>query len=182
MGNKRKRRLRRVESQSSDIDENTSETSLTQGNATLVDVSENVNDIFDRNLGSELTEPPKISKEIEAITQRLSEQNSSKMTQIEQQLNSKLAVILEEIRTTRESNLINKEEDAENNRPNTSNLKNKHLRRKHASSNDIDKDKNQDIRFQSSEVYELRQPSTTFEVANETLDDTIPIIKPIITR
>ena len=53
MGNKRNRRSRRVESQSSDRDENTSETSSTQGNATLVGVSENVNNILDRNLGSD---------------------------------------------------------------------------------------------------------------------------------
>ena len=69
--------------------------------------------------------------------------------------------------------MINDEEDAENNRP--SNSENKHLRRKHASNNEIDKDKNQDNRFQSSEMYELRQPSTLFGAANETLDDTITI-------
>ena len=73
MGNKRKRRSRRVESQSSDRDENVSEASFTRGNATLVDVSENVNNIFDKNLGSELTEPSQISNEIEIISQRLSE-------------------------------------------------------------------------------------------------------------
>ena len=89
MGNKRNRRSRRVESQSSDRDENISETSFTQGKATLVDVSfltgnvENVDNLFDRNLGSELTEPSQISNQIEAITQRLSEQNNHKMTQIE---------------------------------------------------------------------------------------------------
>ena len=49
MGNKTNRRSRRVESQSSDRDENVSEASFTQGNATLVDVSENVNNIFNRN-------------------------------------------------------------------------------------------------------------------------------------
>ena len=63
MGNKRNRRSRRVEYQSSDNDENTSETSFTQGNVTLIDVSENVNNIFDRNLGSELTEPSQISND-----------------------------------------------------------------------------------------------------------------------
>ena len=52
MGNKRHRRSRRIESQSTDREENTSETSFAQGNATLVDVSENVNNIFDSNLGS----------------------------------------------------------------------------------------------------------------------------------
>ena len=57
MGNRRNRRTRRTESQSPDKDENTSETSLLQGNATLTNVSENVNNIFDRNLGSELTDP-----------------------------------------------------------------------------------------------------------------------------
>ena len=55
MGNKRNRRSRRVESQSSDRDENASETSFAQGNAILVDVFKNVNNVFDRNLGSELT-------------------------------------------------------------------------------------------------------------------------------
>ena len=97
MRNKRNRRSKRVESQSLDRYENTSETSFTQGNATLVDVSENVNNIFDRNLDSELTEPSQISNEIEAIIQRLSEQNSCKTTQIEQQLNSKFEEIHKEI-------------------------------------------------------------------------------------
>ena len=78
MGNKRNRRSRRIESQSSDRDENTSETSFTQGNATLVEVSE---------------------------------QNNHKMTQIEQQLNSKFKEILKGIRTNRESNLANDEEE-----------------------------------------------------------------------
>ena len=99
------RKIGRVESQSSDRDENISETSFTQGNATLVDVSENLNNIFDRNLGSELTELSQISNEIEAITQRLSEQNNHKMTQFEQQLNSKFEEILKEIRTNKESDL-----------------------------------------------------------------------------
>ena len=99
MRNKRNRRSKRAESQSSDRDENTSETSFTQGNATLVDVSDNVNKIFDRNLGSELTDSSQISNVIEAITQRLSEKNSHKMTQIEQHLNSKFEEILKEIRT-----------------------------------------------------------------------------------
>ena len=83
MGNKRSRRSRRIESQSSDRDENTSETSFTQGNATLVGVFENGNNIFDRNLGSELIEPSQISNEIEVISQRLAEQNNDKMSQIE---------------------------------------------------------------------------------------------------
>ena len=41
-----------------------SETSLLQSNATLTDFSEIVNNVFDRNLGSELTEPSQISNEI----------------------------------------------------------------------------------------------------------------------
>ena len=99
MGNRRNRRTRRNESQSPERDENMSETSLLQGNATLTNVSENVNNVFDRNLGSELTEPSQISNEIEIITQRLSEQNSNKKTQIEHQLNSKFDEILEKEQT-----------------------------------------------------------------------------------
>ena len=67
MGNKRNTRSRRVESHSQDRDENTSETSFTQGNAASVDVSENVDNILDRNLGSKLTEPSQISNGKEAI-------------------------------------------------------------------------------------------------------------------
>ena len=147
MGHKLNRRSRRVESQSSDRDKNTSETSFTQGNATLDDVSENVDNIFYRNLGSELTEPSQISNEIEAITQRLSEQNSHKRKQ-----------------------------NAKDNRHSTSKSENKHLRKEqHASNNEFDKDRNQDNCFQPSEMNELRQQSTLFGVANETLDDTIVI-------
>ena len=82
-----------------------SETSLLQGNATLTNVSEKVNNVFDRNLGSELTESSQISNEIEIITQRLSEQNNNKVTQIEHQLNSKLEEILKEIRTNKNHNI-----------------------------------------------------------------------------
>ena len=128
MGNKRNRRSRRVESQSSDRDENISETSFTQCNATLVYVSENVK-LFDKNLGSELTEPSQISNEIEAITQRLSEQKNLKMTQIEQQLDSKFEEILKEIRTNKESNLVDDEDDVEDNRPSTSISENRYLRK-----------------------------------------------------
>ena len=78
MANKRNRRSRKIESQSSDRDQNTSETCLTEGNATLVDVSENVDIIFDRDLGSELTEPSQIIYEIKAISQRLTEKKTPK--------------------------------------------------------------------------------------------------------
>ena len=58
MGNRKIRRTRRKESsQPLDRDENISETCLVRGNATLTNVSENVNNIFDRKLGSELTDP-----------------------------------------------------------------------------------------------------------------------------
>ena len=93
------RRTRRTESQSPDRDENTSETSLLQGNATLINISENLNNIFDRNVGSELTDPSQISNETEVISERLTEQNNAKMTQIEEQLNSKFEEILKEIST-----------------------------------------------------------------------------------
>ena len=52
------------------------------------------------------------------------------MTQIEQQLNSKLEEILKGIRTNRDSNLVSDEEDTENNRPITSNSENKLPRKK----------------------------------------------------
>ena len=65
----------------------------------MVDVSDNVINIFDMNLGSEVTELSQTSNEIEAITHILSEENSHKMIQIEQQLNSKFEEILKEIRT-----------------------------------------------------------------------------------
>ena len=155
------RRPRRKESQLSDRYENTSEPRFTHL-ATLVDVSENVNNIFDRNLGSELTGSSQISNEIEAITQRLSEQNNNKMTQIGLPLNNKFEQKLKEIITNRESNLVNDGEDAEDNRPSTSKSENRLLRRKHASNNEIDKDKNTDNRGRSSELYELRQLSTPF--------------------
>ena len=76
MENRRNRRTRRTESQSSDRDQNASKTSLLQGNATLTNVSENNNNIFDRNLGSELTDPSQISNEIEVVSQRITEQNN----------------------------------------------------------------------------------------------------------
>ena len=97
------------------------------------------------------------------------------MTQIEQQLNSKFEGILKEVRTNKENNLVDDEEDVEDNRPSTSNSENRFLRKKHASSNGTNKNRNQDNRFQSSEMHELRQPSTPFGIANVTLDDTIII-------
>ena len=173
MGNKRNRRTRRNESQSPERDENMSETSLLQGNATLTNVSENVNNVFDRNLGSELTEPSQIRNEIEIIDQSLSEQNSNKMTQIEHQLNCKFEEILEEIRTNKNYNTTTDEEDVESRQPGPSNPKPKGLRSRHASNMTIERD--QDDRFYSSEMSELRQPYTPIGIANETLDETIII-------
>ena len=68
MGNKRNRRLRGAESQAPDVEENLSETSNVQGNATLTNVSENVDNVFDSDLGSELTEPSQVSNEIDVIS------------------------------------------------------------------------------------------------------------------
>ena len=60
--------------------------------ATLVDVSESVN-LFDRNLGSQLTDPHKLATRKKfprrAFSKRLVEQNNTIMSQIEEQLNSK---------------------------------------------------------------------------------------------
>ena len=50
-----------------------------------------------RSLGSELTESSQTSNEIEVISQRIDEQNNTKMTQIEEQLNWKIEEILKEI-------------------------------------------------------------------------------------
>ena len=74
---RRNRRSRRVESQSSERDENASDTSLVRGNATLFNVSEVVDNILNRNLGSELMKPSQISNEIEVISKRLTEENNT---------------------------------------------------------------------------------------------------------
>ena len=158
MGNKRSRRSKRTESQSSDRDENTSETSFTQGNATLVSVSENAGHIFDRNLDFELTALSQVSNEIEVIPKIFAAQNNTKMTQIEEQLNSKIGEILKEIRVKRNSHIRSDEEDAEDNKPGPSKFENRTLRKKHASNMAIDRDKSQDDCFQSAEMCELRQP------------------------
>ena len=71
MGIKRNRRLRTVESQSPDEEGNFSETSIVQGNATSTNVSENADNVFDRNLRSELTEPSQVSNEIEVIQRKI---------------------------------------------------------------------------------------------------------------
>ena len=121
----------------------------------------------------EQTELSQISNYIEAKSQRLSEQNNNKLTQIEQYLNNKFKEILKESRK-KDNDLVNDEEDAEKNKPSTSKPDSKLLRRNHTSNTEINKDKNQDNRFQS-ETYEVRQPSTPFGVVIETLDDTIII-------
>ena len=135
MGNRKKRRTRRNESQSPERDKNMSETNLLQGNETLTNVAESVKNVFDRNLGSELTEPSsQISNEIEIITQRLSEQNYNRMTQIDHQLNSKFEQILKEIRTNKHYIVTTDEKDVESRQPGPSNPKTKgFLRSKHAS-------------------------------------------------
>ena len=173
MVNRENRRTRRNESQSPERDKNMSETSLLQGNATLINVSKNVNNVFDRNLGSELTEPSQISDEIEKITQGLFEQNKNKMTQIEHQLNSKFDEIPKEIRENKNYNVTTDEEDVESRQPGTSNPKTKGLRSKLASNMIIERD--QDDRFYSSELSELRQSYIPIGIANETLDETIII-------
>ena len=115
MGNRKNRRTRRKESQSSDRDENTPETSFAQGNANLTNVSESVNIVFDRNSGSEITESSQISNEIKVMSQRLAEQNSNKMSQMEEQLNNKFEEIFKEITTNRNYNITTDGEDAESN-------------------------------------------------------------------
>ena len=95
------------------------------------------------------------------------------MTQIEHQLNSKFEEILKEIRTNKNCNTTTDEEDVENRQPGPSNSKPKGLRNKHASNMTIERD--QDDRFYSSEMSELRQPYTPIGITDETLDETIII-------
>ena len=83
MGNKKNRRLRRVEPQSPGGEKNLSETSIVQGIATSTNVSENADNVFDRNIGSEVTKLSQVSKEIEIISQRSTERNNTKLSQIE---------------------------------------------------------------------------------------------------
>ena len=176
MGNRKNRRTRRTASQSSDRDENTPEPNFTQGNATFTNVSENGNEVFDRNLGSELTEPSQTNNEIETMSQRLTEQNNDMMSQTEKQLNNKFEEILKELRTNKTTvYVITDEDDVESGQPGPANSRNKGLRNKHASNTTLDKDKNQDDRFYASEMSELRQPYNPFGITEDTLDETIII-------
>ena len=162
MGNKRKRRSRRVESQSSDRDEITSETSFTHGNATLVDVSEKVNYIFDRDLVSELAEPSQTRNEMEGFSQRLAERKSTEMSQIEEQLNSKFGEKPKEITANKFCDVTNREKDDGNRSPGPSSSGIKYLNKTHQ----ILKDRTQDNCFSSSDMDELRQPSYPLGVVN----------------
>ena len=140
-----------------------------QGNATLIKVSENADSVLDRNLGSKLTEPPQVSNEIEDISQRLTEQKNTKMSQIEEHLNSKFEETLKEIGANKNRE---REKDDENCDPGPSNLRNEHLKKKakkHASNIENKQDRIQNSRFSSSDMDELRQPSLHFGVAIEDL-------------
>ena len=95
------------------------------------------------------------------------------MTQIEHQLNIKFEEIPKEIRTNKNYNVTTDEEDVESRQPGSSNATTKGLRNKHASNMTIEID--QDDRFYSSEMSELRQPYTPIGIANETLDEFIII-------
>ena len=92
------------------------------------------------------------------ISQRLADQNNSKMSQIEEQLNNKFEETLKEIRTNRNYNITTDEEDVERSQPGPSNPKNRSLSNKHASNTTLERDKNQDDWFYPSEMSELRQP------------------------
>ena len=128
--NKRNKQSTKVESQSPNREDNTSETSFVQCNTTLLNLSENGTNKFDRNFRNELTESSQIGNEIEIISERLTEQNNTKMTQIEMQLNNKFEEILKEFRAYKNHHSTSRKEDAENNRLGPSNLENKLVRRK----------------------------------------------------
>ena len=83
---------------------------------------------------------------------------------------ARLQQILKEIRVS--YNQTNREEKAENIRPGPSNLESKRLG-KNTSNKDINKDESQYILFQSSEMDNLRHPTTPFGVANEVLYDSV---------
>ena len=117
IGNKRNRQSRVVESQSRFREENTPETRFVHRIATSTNVSEQVDDIFDRISGSLLTETSRIVNEIDIISQRLAVQTNTKMGQIEVQLNNKFEEILREIRAIENNNSPCREKDAENTRP-----------------------------------------------------------------
>ena len=168
MGNKRNRRFRRAESP--DVEENLSETSIFQGNATLTNVSENADNVFESNLGSELTEPSQVSNETEVIPQTLTEQHSTKRSQIEEHSNCKIEEFLKEIRANRN---CDRRKDDENCDPGPSSSGNKHLKKKHASNIKNNKNRNQDNHFPPSDMDELRQSTTPLGVVNENLDETI---------
>ena len=93
------------------------------------------------------------------------------MSQIEEQLNSKSVEILKEIRANKNC----REKDSENCCPGPSSSWNKHLKNKHASNSENNKDRIQDSCFTSSDMDELRQPSTPLGVVKETLDETMMI-------
>ena len=65
--------------------------------------------------------------------------------------------------------------DDENCDPGPSNLWNEHLKEKQASNIENSRDRILDHCFPSANMDELRQPSTPFGVANETLEDTVII-------
>ena len=145
MENKRSRRLRTVESRSPEA--------LWKDKALLTNVSETAVNVFDRNLRSELTELSQVSNEIEIISQRLTEQINTKMSQIEKHLNSKFEEILKEIRANKN---CDREKDDENCNPAPSKLRNEQqLKKKHASNIENNRDRIQDNRFPSSDMDEL---------------------------
>ena len=92
------------------------------------------------------------------------------MSQFEEHINSKFSEILKEIKVHKN---CDRDEDDENCSLGPSSSGNKHLKQKHASNIENYKDKIQDNHFPSSDMDELRQPSTPLGVVNETLDETI---------
>ena len=52
--------------------------------------------MFIRNVVSQLTEPSRINNETKCISQRLTEQNNTKMSRFAEQLNSKYKEVLKE--------------------------------------------------------------------------------------
>ena len=149
MRNETNRPWRRVKSESLAGDENTAETSNVQGKATLTNVFENADFVFDRNLDSELTEPSEVSNEIEVTLQRFTKQNNTKSSLVEGQLNNKFLRV-----TWRNQNKNHNITNSEKKTKRTKVLlaQETTFQETIASNIEIYEDKTQDVRFPSKDI------------------------------
>ena len=103
MGNKRSRRSRRLETPSPEGERERTqvETSIT-GNETLTNSNTDVQeDLSENNSGNRLTEPSRISDEIQVCTQIMEQKNDDKTEKMRQEMDNKLEAILKEIKSNK---------------------------------------------------------------------------------